>query len=118
MDACPTGALDEAFVLDATKCISYFTIEKRGEIPREFHESIGSNIFGCDVCQQVCPFNEVAQETDVFNNDGDSKLLGLDLDDLTRISDAEFRDCTRDSALRRCKADGLRRNARIVRENL
>ena len=51
MDVCPTGALDEAYFLDATKCISYLTIEKRGEIPAEFHRSIADNLFGCDDCQ-------------------------------------------------------------------
>lgn len=118
MDACPTGALDEEYVLDATKCISYLTIEKRGEIPQEFHESIGNNIFGCDECQRVCPFNAAAQESSVFNHDYLSPLLDLDLGALTNVSDADFLEYTRDSALRRCKADGLRRNARIVLRNV
>ena len=118
MDACPTGALSEEYVLDATKCISYFTIEKRGEIPAEFHSSIGNNMFGCDICQQVCPFNVVAQESHLFGGRRQNALLNLDLEDLASISDTDFLEYTHDSALRRCKADGLRRNARIVLQNI
>jgi len=61
VDACPTGALDEAYIIDARKCISYLTIEKRGEIPDRFHRAIGRNVFGCDECQRVCPFNGSAK---------------------------------------------------------
>lgn len=118
VDACPTGALDGAFGLDSRKCISYLTIEKRGEIPSEFHEPIGSNIFGCDECQQVCPFNAVAQEGQVFSKYAQNPLVEMRLTDLVRLSDTDFRKHTGDSALQRCKADGLRRNARIVQRNL
>lgn len=116
VDACPTGALAEEYVVDSTRCISYLTIEKRGDIPDELHGPIGTHIFGCDICQRVCPFNVVAQESTVFGEDG-SPLLELRLEELAGISDALFLDSTRDSALRRSTAEGLRRNARIVLAN-
>jgi epoxyqueuosine reductase len=118
MDACPTGALDEAYVLDATKCISYYTIEKRGEIPQEFHAGIGNNLFGCDECQRVCPFNDAAaKETTVFRGAHGNPLLAKRLDELADISDEEFRAHTQGSAIARCKPEGMRRNARIVLAN-
>ncbi len=117
MDACPTGALDEAYILDARKCISYLTIEERGEIPREFHAAIGRNLFGCDECQRVCPFNETARESVVFGGGEGSPFVDMRIEDLVDISDEDFRELTRNSAIRRCKGEGMRRNARIVADN-
>jgi epoxyqueuosine reductase len=118
VDACPTGALDEPFIIDANKCISYLTIEKRGELPGTFHRSIGPNVFGCDMCQRVCPVNNVARESLRFGGTDRNPLVDKSVDQLARIGDEEFRELTRDSAISRCKPEGMRRNARIAARNI
>jgi epoxyqueuosine reductase len=117
IDACPTGALDTPFVLDARRCISYLTIEKRGEIDPELAPRIGVDVYGCDTCQSVCPFNRVAEESRVFHRRDRSPLVDMTLDELMTLDDAGFREKTKGSAMRRAKPEGLRRNARIVKEN-
>jgi epoxyqueuosine reductase len=116
VDSCPTGALEE-YVLDANKCISYLTVEKRGEIAGGFHRAIGENLFGCDECQRVCPFNKAARESLVFGGNDRNAIAGMRIEDLVDIFDGEFEDLARDTAIRRCKPEGLRRNARIVEGN-
>ena len=116
IDVCPTGALEDAFSLDATKCISYLTIEKRGEIPEASHRAIGGNVYGCDECQTVCPFNKWASDSIIFSADT-NPIVDMPLEQLASISDEDFRELTRNSAMRRAKAEGLRRNARIVLAN-
>jgi epoxyqueuosine reductase len=118
VDTCPTGALDGEYLLDATRCISYLTIEKRGDIPAELHEAIGGNLFGCDECQQVCPYNATPTESETFDDQARNALLDMELGDLECVSDADFRSFTRESAIGRCKPAGLRRNARIVAQNI
>jgi epoxyqueuosine reductase len=118
IDACPTGALDTPFVLDARRCISYLTIEKRGEIDPDLASKIGIDVYGCDTCQSVCPFNRVASESLVFSREARSPLIDRTLEELINISDEEFRADTVNSAIRRCKPEGMRRNAGIVRDNL
>ena len=118
IDACPTGALDTPFVLDARKCISYLTIEKRGDIPEVSHTPIGLDVYGCDTCQSVCPFNDVASASIVFNREERSALVDMSLDELADVGDEDFRRLTEGSAIRRCKPQGMRRNAMIVKENL
>ncbi len=117
MDACPTDALDTPFVLDARRCISYLTIEKRGEIDPQLASNIGIDVYGCDTCQSVCPFNDVATQSLVFHREDRSPLIDMTIDELASISDDEFREKTRASAIRRAKAEGMRRNANVVREN-
>ncbi len=116
IDACPTGALDPYF-MDANKCISYLTIEKRGEIAPKFHAAIGRNLFGCDECQRVCPFNDAAHESVVFAGAERNSLTRMRLEELVHLGDAEFKELARHTAIGRCKADGMRRNAGIVAGN-
>jgi epoxyqueuosine reductase len=118
IDACPTGALDTPFVVDARKCISYLTIEKRGDIPPGMHEKMGVYVYGFDRCQSVCPFNKAAVDSVVFGRGDRNPLIDMPLEKLESITDKEFRELTRDSAIRRCKPDGMRRNAAIVRRNV
>jgi epoxyqueuosine reductase len=118
LDACPTQALVEPRVLDATRCISYLTIESRSAIPVELRESIGSLVYGCDICQEVCPWNvtfsrdlsapELAPRADLINPDLDEMLL----DD-----DDEFRERFRKSPIKRAKRRGLARNISIAMGN-
>ncbi|MCH7550064.1 MAG: tRNA epoxyqueuosine(34) reductase QueG, partial [Candidatus Krumholzibacteriota bacterium] len=117
IDACPTGALDTPFTLDARRCISYLTIEHRGEIPSSMHEKIGLDVYGCDTCQSVCPFNEVAQESVVFDRRNRSALVDMKLEELVDLSDERFRQLAQGSSIERCKPEGMRRNARIVQAN-
>jgi epoxyqueuosine reductase len=116
LDACPTGALD-AYFMDAKKCISYLTIEKRGDISQEFHGTIGRNLFGCDDCQRVCPFNDAARESVVFAGAERNALAGMKLEDLVDIGNARFKELACHTAIGRCKCEGMRRNARIVARN-
>jgi epoxyqueuosine reductase len=118
IDTCPTGALDKPFVVDSRKCISYLTIEERGDIPAHLQERIGVNVYGCDTCQSVCPFNGVAVNSIAFDRNDRSPLIDMTTSELEKISDERFRKETNGSAIRRCKAIGMRRNAAIVRKNI
>src|SRR6266704_1685306 len=135
LDACPTQAFVEPYVMDARKCISYLTIELRGSIPEEFREPIGNHVFGCDICQDVCPWNRrapivsIAQfQPRVFpppeeNHTGtspppqDESLYLPRLEWLLGLSEAEFRELFRGSAVKRAKWRGLLRNACIALGN-
>lgn len=122
LDACPTGALVEPYVLDARRCISYLTIELRGTIPEEFREAMGWQVYGCDICQDVCPYNRAAPKTPLQAlqprefADGTS-LFQPTLEWLAGLSEAEFRKVFRGSAMKRAKWTGLVRNACIALGN-
>ena len=118
LDACPTDAFVGPGWLDSRRCISYLTIELRGPIPEDLREGLGSWAFGCDICQQVCPWNRKAPPA----NDPDlaprPDLLAPDLIELLGIDDAEFRRRFRGTALFRAKRRGLLRNIALVLGNL
>jgi epoxyqueuosine reductase len=119
LDACPTGALVEPYVLDARKCISYLTIELRGSIPEEFREAMGWHIYGCDICQDVCPFNRAApsRSPQVFQPREEApgeSLLRPNLERIAAIDEKQFRDLFRGSAVKRTKWVGLVRNACVA----
>jgi epoxyqueuosine reductase len=118
IDACPTGAIVEPYVLDARRCISYLTIELRGSIPEEFREPIGRHVFGCDICQDVCPWNRRAPATALANflpreRDGQS-LFSPELEWLISMTEEEFRSVFRSSPVKRTKWRGLVRNACVA----
>lgn len=117
LEACPTSAFAAPYVLDARRCISYLTIEHRGPIPVELREPMGDWLFGCDVCQDVCPWNRKspASESDTFAPRDD--LASVDAWELLALDDAGFRNRFRHTPLARPKRAGLLRNAAIVLGN-
>jgi epoxyqueuosine reductase len=118
IDACPTGAIVEPYVLDARRCISYLTIELRGAIPLELREPIGRHVFGCDICQDVCPWNRRASVTALPNFQPrqleEHSLFSPELEWLVSLSEEEFRAVFRGSPVKRTKWRGLVRNACIA----
>jgi len=140
IDACPTEALVESYVMDARKCISYLTIELRGAIPEQFREPMGQHIFGCDICQDVCPWNRHAPVTDANefqprsfaraanpeeegfglhgkNGSRREELLLPRLEWLASLSPSDFTQMFRGSPIKRTKWQGLIRNVCIALGN-
>jgi epoxyqueuosine reductase len=117
IDACPTHAFIGPYELDATRCISYLTIEKRGSVAEELREGMGRHIFGCDICQDVCPWNRKSPVTNAPEFQPREGLVNPALGWLANISDEEFREKFRGSAIKRTKRSGLRRNAVIAMGN-
>jgi len=118
LDACPTGAIVAAGVVDANRCISYWTIEHRGAVPDERRADHGDWIFGCDVCQEVCPWNRrFGREPERAAVDPAPDLDGLDPIEILGMDEAVFRARYSGTALMRARWDGMRRNACIVLGN-
>jgi epoxyqueuosine reductase len=117
IEACPTNAFLAPYQLDSNKCISYLTIEKRGAIPEELRSGMGRHIFGCDICQDVCPWNRKAPSTRAAEFQPRAELVNPALDWLAEMSVEEFRNTFRGSPVRRAKRGGLRRNAVIAMGN-
>jgi epoxyqueuosine reductase len=117
LDACPTDAFIGPHELDATKCISYLTIEKRGEIPEELRAGMGRQVFGCDICQEVCPWNRKAPATMLEEFQPQSELVNPELEWLATMAVEEFRQRFRGSPIQRAKHAGLRRNAIVAMGN-
>ncbi len=117
IDACPTDALVAPYQLDSNRCISYLTIEKRGAIADDLRPLMGHEVFGCDICQDVCPWNRKAPATSAAEFQPREGLVNPALEWLAEISDGEFREKFRGSAVRRAKRSGLRRNAVIAMGN-
>jgi epoxyqueuosine reductase len=118
LDACPTGALVEPYVMDARRCISYLTIELRQAIPEELRAPMGWQVFGCDICQDVCPWNRKAPVTSVPFLQAREKLLAPELLWLLSLKEDEFREIFRGSPVRRAKWRGLMRNACVAAGNI
>jgi epoxyqueuosine reductase len=117
LDACPTQAFPAPYQLDATKCISYLTIEKRGAIPEDLRAGIGRHVFGCDICQDVCPWNRKSPFTNSLEFEPRPKLVNPDLEWLARLSLDEFREVFRGTPVKRAKYTGLLRNVAIAMGN-
>jgi epoxyqueuosine reductase len=122
LDACPTQALVEPYVLDATRCISYLTIELRGNIREEFREAIGWQLYGCDICQDVCPYNRKApassmREFQPRQGDAGIDLLQPSLKSIAAMDEPKYQRVFKNSAMKRTKWAGLVRNACIALAN-
>ncbi|HKV54246.1 MAG TPA: tRNA epoxyqueuosine(34) reductase QueG [Candidatus Binataceae bacterium] len=112
LDLCPTHALADGLLIEPRLCISYLTIEHRGAIPRELRPRLGNWIFGCDICQEVCPWNGDAAQASPVNDD-----LAPSLDGLMRLDHDGFSRRFRRSAIKRTKRRGLLRNAAVALGN-
>ena len=114
IDACPTNAITKAQIIDANKCISYLTIENKNEIPSELSKSFNNYIFGCDICQDVCPWNKFSKphdEKEFLPNDEVSNFSNKDWEELTHDT---FNRIFKNSAIKRTRFEGLQRNIKAI----
>jgi len=118
LEACPTRAIVAPGQLDSTRCISYLTIEHRGELPEPMVNAIGSHVYGCDICQEVCPWNQVAPTSSDPAWQPRPSWDAPALETLDAMSDEEMCGALAGSAMRRAKAEGLRRNIRAALANV
>jgi epoxyqueuosine reductase len=117
LDACPTGALPAAYVLDATRCISYLTIELKGAIPEEQREGIGRHVFGCDICQDVCPWNHRRRRQGGAAFAARPGLVAPPLEDLAGLGPEPFAARFKRSPVKRARRRGLLRNVAVALGN-
>lgn len=114
IDACPTNALVAPYQLDANKCISYLTIEHRNEIPEAFNDQFNNWAFGCDICQEACPWNWKARPTKEESFAPHPDLLNLSKEEWHSMDEDRFRELFRKSAVKRTKFSGLKRNLNFL----
>ena len=119
LDACPTNAFPEPYVLDSSKCISYLTIEHRGNLPVEMADKLSGWIYGCDICQEVCPWNiKFSQKSQEVSFQARANLKERSLTEWGQLSEEEFRNLFKDSSVKRTKYVGLMRNIDLARKSL
>jgi epoxyqueuosine reductase len=114
MDACPTAAIPEPYVVDGSRCISYFTIELKEEIPAAVKGKFENWIFGCDICQDVCPWNSFSKPHNETRFEPNRELEAMTKQDWIEISEEVFNRLFKKSALQRTKLSGLRRNISFI----
>ncbi|MFD1016678.1 tRNA epoxyqueuosine(34) reductase QueG [Winogradskyella rapida] len=117
LDACPTEAITAPYVVDGSKCISYFTIELKENIPSEFKGQFEDWMFGCDICQDVCPWNRFSKPHNEPLFNPHLELLGMTKKDWEEITEDTFRKVFQKSAVKRTKFSGLERNIRFLKED-
>lgn len=117
IEACPTGAIVDEYIVDANKCISYLTIENKGNIPGEFKGKFENWLFGCDICQDVCPWNiKFSAETGIGEFFPAGGATEMDLDQVMNMDNSEFKQRFNRSPIKRAKLKGFKRNAEFLRE--
>ena len=114
IDACPTQAIVDPYVVDGSKCISYFTIELKDELPSSYKGKFDDWMFGCDVCQDVCPWNRFSKSHNEPLFNPDDRLLNYDKQDWQEITQEVFSEIFRKSAVKRTKFEGLKRNINFL----
>lgn len=118
IEACPTDAIYAPRKVDASKCISYLTIEHKGEIDQKYHTNIENWVFGCDICQDVCPWNSKAKLAQFVDLHPRKKVLEASSNHFPNLDEHQFNTLFEGSAVRRAKFNGFSRNLDIVRQNL
>ncbi len=118
LDACPTAAIVEPYVVDSKKCISYATIELRSEkLPAEISENLEGWLYGCDICQDVCPWNRFEQQTDEPRFEPRKGLVEPSAEAILGLDRESYQSMFKGSAIKRTKLDGLKRNAEAILEH-
>lgn len=115
MDACPTGAIEEPYVVNGSKCISYFTIELKEEIPTDVKGKFENWAFGCDICQDVCPWNRFSKPHNEPLFAANPQLLNMPADEWHEITEEVFKTIFKNSAVKRAKYEGLKRNLKFLK---
>ena len=117
LDACPTGAIEKPHWVNARKCISYQTIENKGEISPEIVPRLSNNVYGCDICQIVCPWNRYARPHNTPGFNPSDEFLSLDYERLQEMDEETYRRIFRRSAVKRAKFAGLKRNVTALKSS-
>jgi epoxyqueuosine reductase len=116
IDACPTDAIVSPHVVDGSKCISYFTIELKENIPNDVKGKFNNWMFGCDICQDVCPWNRFSKPNTEPHFTANAELLGLKKNEWEDITEETFKRVFKDSAVKRTKFSGLKRNIEFLKQ--
>ena len=114
IDACPTEAIVEPYVIDGSKCISYFTIELKDEIPKEMSGKFDNWMYGCDVCQEVCPWNRFSKPHNEPAFKPNDMLLSMNANEWIELTKETFNVIFKNSAVKRTKYEGLKRNIKFL----
>lgn len=118
LDACPTDALAGGYIIDSNKCISYLTIENKEEIPASFRGKFDNWVFGCDICQDVCPWNiKFSESCSIEEFYPSGGRTGISLNEVLEMNEENFREKFKDSPVKRTKLSGLKRNAEFLLED-
>lgn len=117
IDACPTNALEDAYIMNSRKCISYQTIENRSDIDEAVEERLGNCVYGCDICQNVCPWNRFASPHNESAFNASDEFMGLSEDKLLEMTVEDYRKIFKGSAVKRAKYEGLMRNVQALKRS-
>lgn len=117
VEACPTSAIEKPYLINSNLCISYQTIENKGEINTSIISKLSNNLYGCDICQQVCPWNKFATPNTSKEFEPDEEFLQLDYQKLEKMTIEDYRRIFKGSAIKRAKYSGLMRNLKALKPN-